>query len=447
MVDAGMATAGRDASRLDGRVHEAGVRRGGAAPRLTQVATTCSEERANEDLALLRIDSMSARRLSDPMRPRACCRVDSLVEGSSTGGARPWLRATVPTCMPRTPRRTPGGRSALFRSSTRLRAACRSALTLLALLVVATLAPEAASAVTADLAQVEASDPCVVKSCEVTVTLEPDVPARLQVSFAHAGGPGGFRSGKSASCSPGAACRVSNVLRTTGTRTIAVRVIDETGSMTFATHDVTVRNPPKPGEPGTPEAWDVLCRQANPADKCQDGGGRRTPGGGEKVSHKGWPSITGVFWQVTGSKGRRFTGGPLNDELLGHHGSDRISGKGGRDVLWGDWNPRDNNTWQRDVLDGGPGNDWIYTSHGRNIVRGGAGKDYIWAYYGRGTIDCGPGFDTLRIRLEHKYRYKNCERIKNFCAHGSKPGNKGGCYKPGEKPRTSDPRSRNGSAS
>ena len=37
-------------------------------------------------------------------------------------------------------------------------------------------------------------------------------------------------------------------------------------------------------------------------------------------------------------------GGPLNDELLGHHGSDRLSGKGGHDILWGDWDPKNNNS-------------------------------------------------------------------------------------------------------
>lgn len=181
---------------------------------------------------------------------------------------------------------------------------------------------------------------------------------------------------------------------------------------------------------------ETLCEQAHASDKCQDGGGRKIPGGGEKVSHKGWPAITGVFWQVESTAGRSFTGGADNDELLGHHGDDVVKGGAGRDVLWGDWNPKGNTTKQRDVLDGGPGDDWLYTSHGRNTVRGGAGKDVVWAYYGRGTIDCGPGFDTLRIRLDNDYTHKNCERIRNFCAFGSKPGNKGGCYKPGERPRS-----------
>jgi hypothetical protein len=185
-----------------------------------------------------------------------------------------------------------------------------------------------------------------------------------------------------------------------------------------------------------PSAYE-LCEQARGGDKCQDGGGRQTPGGGEKVSHKGWPRITGVFWQVTGTTGRRFRGGVENDELLGHHGSDRIRGGDGKDVIWGDWNPRNNTTRQRDRLSGEGGADWIYSSHGVNTIRGGGGKDYIWAYYGRGTIDCGSGFDTLRVRLVNGYRHTNCEKIKNFCAFGSKPGNQGGCYKPGEKPRSS----------
>jgi Ca2+-binding RTX toxin-like protein len=179
-----------------------------------------------------------------------------------------------------------------------------------------------------------------------------------------------------------------------------------------------------------------LCKAARSSDKCQDGGGRRAPGGGEKVSHEGWPAITGVFWQVLDNPGSSFTGGPDNDELLGHHGSERIRGGGGKDVIWGDWDPKNNNETQRDVLDGQGGDDWLYSSHGKNTIKGGAGKDYVWAYYGRGTIDCGPGFDTLRIKLDNNYTYRNCERIKNFCSFGSKPGNQGGCYKPGEKPKS-----------
>jgi hypothetical protein len=136
---------------------------------------------------------------------------------------------------------------------------------------------------------------------------------------------------------------------------------------------------------------------------------------------------------VEGARQRRPPqgGGPDNDELLGHHGSDRIAGAGGHDVLWGDWDAKNNNARQRDVLRGGSGNDWIYASHGRTTVDGGPGRDYVWAYYGRGLIDCGAGDeDTARVRLETRFRVRNCERIRPFCAFGS--DGKGGCKKLGE---------------
>jgi hypothetical protein len=184
-----------------------------------------------------------------------------------------------------------------------------------------------------------------------------------------------------------------------------------------------------------------LCSQTDggPNVRCQPGNGRQTPGGGEKVSHKGWPAITGVFWQVMDSRGRHMAGGADNDELLGHHGSDRLSGGAGKDVLWGDWDPKNNTTRQRDVLRGGAGNDYIYPSHGRSQVSGGAGNDYVWAFYGHGTIDCGPGHDTVRVRINHAFRVKNCEVVNHFCAFGN--DGHGGCLKPGERRRATRRRS------
>jgi Ca2+-binding RTX toxin-like protein len=182
----------------------------------------------------------------------------------------------------------------------------------------------------------------------------------------------------------------------------------------------------------TAQAPAETCAAAQPGSECRPGNGARTPGGGDKVSHAGWPAIDGVVWKAV-SGDHRLTGGPLSDELLGHHGDDRLIGAGGSDVLWGDWDPEGNTARQRDVLSGGSGDDFLYSSHGHNRIRGGRGDDMVWAYYGRGTIDCGPGRDLLRIRLDHDYRVRNCERVRNFCAYGHKPG--GGCYKPGERPR------------
>jgi Ca2+-binding RTX toxin-like protein len=132
------------------------------------------------------------------------------------------------------------------------------------------------------------------------------------------------------------------------------------------------------------------------------------------VSHKGWPAVTGVLWKVLDSGDHRRSGGPDNDELLGHHGDDRLSGLAGRDILWGDWDPENNTTRQQDVLKGGPGDDWLYPSHGRNRLSGGSGADRIIAFYGRGTIDCGPGRDVAQVRMNGAYRLKNCERVRHF---------------------------------
>jgi Ca2+-binding RTX toxin-like protein len=189
-----------------------------------------------------------------------------------------------------------------------------------------------------------------------------------------------------------------------------------------------------------------LCADAQPGVvNCGPGNNRRPGGGGDKVPHhdglnskqpatRKWPSLSGILWQVVEDSRtpRTKAGGPLNDELLGHHGTDKLSGKGGHDIIWGDWDPLRNNTLQRDILDGGPGNDWLYPSHGRSIVKGGTGIDYVWAYYGKGTIDCGPGIDTARIRTNGAFKTKSCERIRHFCAHGE--NRKGQCLSPTGKP-------------
>jgi hypothetical protein len=149
---------------------------------------------------------------------------------------------------------------------------------------------------------------------------------------------------------------------------------------------------------------------------------------------RAWPKLSGILWQVVepSRTPRSKTGGPLNDELLGHHGSDTLNGGGGHDILWGDWDPSNNNSSQRDVLRGGPGNDWIYPSHGRTVVKGGPGSDYIWAFYGKGTIDCGPGIDIARIRTNGAFRTIGCEGIRHFCAHGE--NKQGQCLSPTGKP-------------
>jgi hypothetical protein len=164
----------------------------------------------------------------------------------------------------------------------------------------------------------------------------------------------------------------------------------------------------------SPDEAAELCAPVRAGEQCGPGNGRRTPGGGEKVTHKGWPAVTGILWKVNDSRDHAKTGGDRNDELLGHHGSETLIGGPGDDILWGDWDPNNNNGRQRDLLRGNGGDDWIYPSHGTTKVIAGPGADHIWAYYGKGTIDCGPGQDTARVRMNHAFKLKSCERVLHF---------------------------------
>ena len=176
------------------------------------------------------------------------------------------------------------------------------------------------------------------------------------------------------------------------------------------------------------------CGTVRSGEQCGEGNGRKTDGGKGtgKVSHKGWPAITGVLFKVLESGGtHRHEGTADNDELLGHHGNDTMIGGDGKDILWGDWELAGNGSGQSDVLRGGDGNDFLYPSHGHNVMLGGPGNDRIIAYYGKGTIDCGPGKnDYAQTRLNNAYKVSNCELVRHFCAFGSKPN--GDCKKPGE---------------
>jgi hypothetical protein len=320
--------------------------------------------------------------------------------------------------------------------------------------------------------------PCYETICSVGLSYDPAQltgPGTLEVEWDHHD-PAAFAPDASVPCVPGGLPMLPCLLfspfyATPGDHTVMLRVTDADASQATATRTVsvaalpgppplptpsvtvppitttptpTVLPAPKPRPPRSPRpprrpsppakddggdgAYD-LCRDTPPNVSCREGGGMQTAGGGEKVSHKGWPRITGVFWKVRDSTGRRKTGGSDNDELLGHHGSDTLDGGKGHDVLWGDWDPSNNNTRQRDVLIGGAGNDFIYPSHGTTRVSAGSGKDYIWAFYGKGTIDCGAGYDTVRVRLNGAFRLRNCEKVGHFCQFGA--DGHGGCLKPG----------------
>jgi hypothetical protein len=131
------------------------------------------------------------------------------------------------------------------------------------------------------------------------------------------------------------------------------------------------------------------------------------------TSHEGWPKIDGELKMHKQDQDGPITGTDRSDELLGGHGDDVIDGGEAADVLWGDYKPSGQPTSQYDQLNGGPGNDFIYASHGRNAIDAGPGKDYVKAHYGRGVIDCGGGADVLYIshRARKGYKISHCEKI------------------------------------
>jgi hypothetical protein len=169
----------------------------------------------------------------------------------------------------------------------------------------------------------------------------------------------------------------------------------------------------------------ALCEGILPGlEACRSGRNEHTRGGPGTgmVSHAEWPPFNGVLWRVSdlGRGKHYFVAGPHSDKLMGHHSDDTLAGKGGSDVLWGDYDPKNNNSQQRDYLSGGTGDDFLYSSHGRNVIKGGQGNDFIQAYYGRGSIDCGSGKDTVRLRRKQKtYKVRHCEKVKYPCKFGN----------------------------
>jgi hypothetical protein len=143
-------------------------------------------------------------------------------------------------------------------------------------------------------------------------------------------------------------------------------------------------------------------------------GASHTPGGGcsDCSSHRYWPAIDGVF-KKAGDGAVTYKGTDRSDELLGHHGSDTIRGRGASDVLWADWDPSGQPPTQHDTIYGGDGTDFIFGSHGTNTIYAGAGNDAISIHYGRGLLDCGPGRDIYHVARSRRkgYRIRNCEKV------------------------------------
>ena len=161
-----------------------------------------------------------------------------------------------------------------------------------------------------------------------------------------------------------------------------------------------------------------------------------------KASHAGWPSITGMLLMNSQDRSRPLDGRPGQDpfdgtdpsyscdglhrnsscvrqaarrkitvvpsnighnELLGGHGNDTIHAGPAGDVIWGDYKPCCQPTAQVDHLYGGPGDDFLYASHGINYIHTGGGHDVVHAHFGRGgEIHCDS--PQVLVYLSHRSR-------------------------------------------
>jgi Ca2+-binding RTX toxin-like protein len=104
----------------------------------------------------------------------------------------------------------------------------------------------------------------------------------------------------------------------------------------------------------------------------------------------------GITW-LAPLRGASKKGSARNDTLLGATGPDRIRGRHGQDVIWGNRLHGDRST-ALDRLWGGPGADVVYGSPGRNDIFGEDGGDYLQGGAGSNRIFGGPGDDEIRLR-------------------------------------------------
>lgn len=136
--------------------------------------------------------------------------------------------------------------------------------------------------------------------------------------------------------------------------------------------------------------------------------------GAAKANHDGWPTIDGLHLSNPGSHSGTLTGmKDKHNELLGGHGDDVLQAGDVGDVLWGDRYPSGQPAGQHDLIQGGPGNDFLYASHGRNEIHTGGGTDDVHAHYGRGAIFCDSAAVTVYVshRSRPDYRLHGCKHI------------------------------------
>jgi hypothetical protein len=134
------------------------------------------------------------------------------------------------------------------------------------------------------------------------------------------------------------------------------------------------------------------------------------------ASHEGWPNTTRHVGHPNNESGVMRGLDGRHNLLLGGDGDDTIWAGDEGDVIWGDSHPGGQPPTQNDLLHGGPGADWLYSSHGHNAIWTGAGNDHVALVYGYGTVYCdGPGLKTLVVRYlpsNRRFRLVGCAHVR-----------------------------------
>lgn len=133
------------------------------------------------------------------------------------------------------------------------------------------------------------------------------------------------------------------------------------------------------------------------------------------ADHTGWPAAGHHEGHPHNESGVMRGWKNVHNLLLGGNGNDTIWAGNRGDVIWGDSHPYGQPTSQVDRLHGGPGTDWLYSSHGYNHIWTGAGADHVALVYGHGIVDCnGPGRKTLVMRYlprNRPWKLVGCRKI------------------------------------
>jgi Ca2+-binding RTX toxin-like protein len=108
------------------------------------------------------------------------------------------------------------------------------------------------------------------------------------------------------------------------------------------------------------------------------------------------PAITLPATIDGGAGNDRIYSGGGNDTIRGGRGNDRIDGGAGEDLLFGEnGNDRLTGNLGNDELDGGAGNDWLLGGDGNDILAGQWGVDHIYGNAGDDDAFGGPKNDKI----------------------------------------------------